>query len=250
MITIQPNITHYSKQKALPSFKGENSANIISAEQEDEFFKNKTEFYESQIKDLDASLNNDKTPEAFKKVIKGFKIVSEGLLEGWAVAWGASKGSRVVKSSIVKTIEKEGSKTAQEVLTPFGEKIQKYGSKIFDAIGKGFEKLTNTTFAKNTGAKFSKFIDKMRDNSVGKYIVNTFEYIGNFISDKIIKPLKGVKPGEVYDKATKVTSTTLGVGAGAAGAYNATDRSKSIQAEKEINESADDLEYDFEEIGE
>ena len=135
MLTIQPNITHYSKTRAL-AFKGEDS----SPNKEDAFYQGKLDAYETQIKDLNESLNNDKTPGVLKKIIKPCKIASEALLEGWAVAWGASKGSRVVKSSVVKTVEKEGVKVA-EVLTPFGEKIQKYGSKVFGAIGKGLEKL-------------------------------------------------------------------------------------------------------------
>lgn len=241
MLTIQPNITHSSKLRAVP-FKGDNSANVYSAEQEDALFKDKVEFYEKQIEELDSSLKDQKTPEPLKKIIKGFKIVSEGLLEGWAVAWGASKGSRVVKSSVVKSIKKEGSKVAQEVLTPFGEKIKTFSSKFFGVIAKGAEHIKNTSFATKISEGFSKVVNNMRENKVGKYIVEGFEYIGNFISNKLIKPLKGVKASEMYDKTAKVTSTTLGVGAGAAGVYNATGRPEQVKKEKEIQ--ANHIDYD------
>lgn len=246
MLTIQPNITHYSKTRAL-AFKGEDS----SPNKEDAFYQGKLDAYETQIKDLNESLNNDKTPGVLKKIIKPCKIASEALLEGWAVAWGASKGSRVVKSSVVKTVEKEGVKVA-EVLTPFGEKIQKYGSKVFGAIGKGLEKLKNTKLAQKTGEKFSKLVEKMRENKIGKYIVKAFEAIGNFVTNKIINPLKGVKASEMYDKTSKVASNTLGVGAGAAGAYNAAVKPDANQKVAETNE-VDDLDLeddDIEEIGE
>lgn len=251
MLTIQPNITHSSKVRALP-FKGENKT--VTPEREDAFYQDKTQFYENQIKDLDKSLNDEKTPDAFKKIIKGFKIISEGLLEGWAVAWGASKGSRVVKSSVVKTIEKEGSKVAQEVLTPFGSHLKNIGAKFFGGIASGAKYVKNSKFAQTIGEKFSKIVEKIETNKVGKYIVDAFRKVGNFISDKIITPLKGIKAGEMYDKAAKATSTTLGVGAGAAGAYNASGRAENVKSQKETLDS-DDLEnldddQDLEDIGE
>ena len=239
MLTIQPNISHSSKLRAV-SFKGETTTNVLSAEKEDALFKDKIEFYEKQLEELDNSLNDKKTPELLRKIMKGFKIVSEGLLEGWAVAWGASKGSRVVKSTIVKSIEKEGSKAAQEVLTPFAEKVKIFSSKIFGVGAKGAKYIKNTPLATKISEGFSKVVNKMRDNKVGKYIVKSFEYIGNFVSNKIIKPLKGVNASEMYDKAAKATSTTLGVGAGAAGAYNATGRPE--QVKKEI--LANHIDYD------
>ena len=58
-------------------------------------------------------------------------------------------------------------------------------------------------------------------------MVKGIKAVVNFIT----KPFKGAKVSEVYDKATKATATTLGVGAGAAGAYNATAKVN----EKKIN---------------
>lgn len=71
----------------------------------------------------------------------------------------------------------------------------------------------------------------MNNHSVGKYVVKAFEYIGKafkFVGglfkkgfEAIAKPFKGKTGEELYDKAAKVTSNTMGVGAGAAGAYDA-----------------------------
>lgn len=246
MLTIQPNITNYSRTRVL-SFKADSGANADDiAAKEDAFYKDRVDTYKEQLKKLDESLSDDKTPDIVKKTAKPFRIVSEALLEGWAVAWGASKGSRVIKSSVVKTIEKEGVKVA-ETLTPFGEKIQKYGSKVFKTIGKGIERLKNTSFAQKTGEKFSKLFEKMRENSIGKYIVKTFEAVGKFVTNKIITPLKGVKVSEMYDKTAKVASNTLGVGAGVAGAYNAASKPETGKKVDETPEY-DDIDFDDDDI--
>lgn len=49
--------------------------------------------------------------------------------------------------------------------------------------------------------------------------------------------------GEIYDKAAKATSTTFGVGAGAAGAYNATMKPED---KNKIKDEVDERGYDDE----
>ena len=88
-------------------------------------------------------------------------------------------------------------------------------------------------YLRYTGAaeKLATITEKMNNNSVGKYVVKAFEYIGKALKyvgglfkqgfEAIAKPFKGKTGEELYDKAAKMTSNTMGVGAGAAGAYDA-----------------------------
>ena len=95
MLTIQPKITQYSQQRNQISFKNTEAIGIP----DDSFYRDKQNYYENQIREFDELIEDEHTPNAFKKVLKGFRVVSEGLLEGCAVAWGASKGAKVIKSA-------------------------------------------------------------------------------------------------------------------------------------------------------
>lgn len=251
MLTIQPNVVNYSNKRPI-HFRGEENGvagSLLDGDITEDLYNEKSNFYKSQIREFDKSINDEHTPDFMKKVLKGFRIISEALLEGWAVAWGASKGSKVIKSSVVKNVEEVAGKHAQEVLTPFGEKLSKGFKKVGEVVSKGVEKLKTSSFGVAFSEKLAKITEKMNQNSVGKYIVKGFEYIGKGIKavvNFITKPFKGAKASEVYDKATKATSTTLGVGAGAAGAYNATTKvNEKDNQSKVADENYDDIGDDF-----
>ena len=94
MLTIQPKFTHYSNTRQI-AFRGEAPSN------EDKIYEEKQKHYAKQVEELDKLIQDKHTNNTLKKVLKGSKVVSEGLLEGWAVAWGAHKGAKIVKPSIL-----------------------------------------------------------------------------------------------------------------------------------------------------
>ena len=100
----------------------------------------------------------------------------------------------------------------------------------------------------------------MRNNKVGKYIVQGFELVGKaikWIGGKIATgfsflkgKVKDMNGSEVYDKAANITSKTLGAGAGVAGAYNAATRAEErAEAQKAAKVDYSDN-VEFEEIEE
>ena len=220
MLTIQPNLTSYSKP--MVSFKSKNYD-----EGSEGYFKEKVDYYTQQAKEFEELSQDSNSPSGFRKAMKVFRVISEALLEGWAVAWGASKGAKILKSSVIKGADSKFAKHSKEVLKPVLEGVKSSGKKVAELFTKGVEKFKASKFAE----KFTNFVAKMRENKIGKYVVEGFEYIGKAIkyvgkliasgAKKIVEPLKGKPAGEIYDKGAKVASNTLGVGAGVAGAYNA-----------------------------
>ena len=76
--------------------------------------------------------------------------------------------------------------------------------------------------------------------------MNTSEQLSNLSADclkkvfeAIAKPFKGKTGEELYDKAAKVTSNTMGVGAGAAGAYDAATKDSKKTVNPETTESTE-----------
>lgn len=218
MLTIQPNFTTAKPVKKIAFKSNEDDAAtetyaVINgrSEAENRFYQMKVSHYEKQVEDFDKALQDKDTPTLLKRAIKVFKVASEALLEGWAVAWGAKKGAKVIKNPMVNS------------------KFAKGTGKVFKTIGKGLGKVAAGFSEGYTKFKATKF---MTENSFGKilskglgYIEKAFTFIGEKIS-KLTAPLKGEKAGAVYDKAADVTSKTFGVGAGAAGAYNAATEGK------------------------
>ena len=221
MLTVQPNFTNYSKPAV--SFRAKDA----QLDENESYFKSKVDYYKQQAKEFEKLAQDQDTPKGFKKAMNVFKIVSEALLEGWAVAWGASKGCKILKSSFLKGADSKFVKHAKEVLKPLKAGLKDSGKKVGELFSSVVDKVKTSKFAD----KFTKFVDKMRENKVGKYVVQGFEYVGKAFKyigsliksgfEKLAKPLREKPAGEIYDKAAKATSTTLGVGAGAAGAYNA-----------------------------
>ena len=256
MLTIQPKITQYAQQRNNVSFKSSEVAGIP----DDNFYRDKQDYYQNQIREFDTLIEDEHTPTAFKKVLKGFRVVSEGLLEGCAVAWGASKGAKVIKSAAVKGAGSNFAKKAGELFGPIAEGFRSTGSKIWKGIGTKLTDIKASKFMTNLSEKFGKIVDNMRNNKVGKYIVQGFELVGKaikWIGGKIATgfsflkgKVKDMNGSEVYDKAANITSKTLGAGAGVAGAYNAATKAEErAEAQKAAKVDYSDN-VEFEEIEE
>ncbi len=221
MLTIQPKFTHYSNTRQI-AFRGEDPSN------EDKIYEEKQKHYAKQVEELDELIQDKHTNKTFKKVLKGSKVVSEGLLEGWAVAWGAHKGAKIVKPSI---LVKGADSKLYKVLSPMFSGIKKGGAKFIEVLSKGVDNVKASKLYTGAAEKLAAITEKLNNHSVGKYVVKAFEYIGKAFKyvgglvkkgfEAIAKPFKGKTGEELYDKAAKVTSNTMGVGAGAAGAYDA-----------------------------
>lgn len=236
MLTIQPKFTNYTASKAI-SFKADGD----ETSDREEFYKEKVDFYKKQAEEFKEMEKDRSNPESFSKIMKVFRVVSEALLEGWAVAWGASKGSKLLKSSVISASKTNFVKGVKDILRPIYKGIKSSGKKIAEAYSNTITKIKTSKFAE----KIEKFVNGMRENPIGKYIVNGFEYIGKgfkFVgkiikagAKKLAEPFKGKTKSEVYDKATKFASNTLGFGAGGAGAYNAATDAEKRKAEQNSN---------------
>ena len=255
MLTIQPKITQYSQQRNQISFKNTEAMGIP----DDSFYRDKQNYYENQIREFDELIEDEHTPNAFKKVLKGFRVVSEGLLEGCAVAWGASKGAKVIKSAAVKGASSNFTKKATEFAKPIIEGFKTTSGKIWTALSDKASTLKGSKFMTNIAEKFGKFVENMRNNKVGKYIVKGFEAVGKalkWVGGKIAQGFKfitgkakAVNGSEAYDKAANIASKTLGAGAGVAGAYNAATRADERAEIKTAKVNSDAVDYsEIEEI--
>ncbi len=237
MLTVQPNFTPRSNK--VLSFK---SGYTVNSE-EDKKFQSKTAFYEQQAQEFDEMIQNKQTPDYMKKIFKGFKVVSEALFEGWLVMWGASKGSKFAKEGIIKGANSKFGQEFKNILKPISKGFVSAKSAIGKSISEGADRFKN-----------SEFLKKMNNNEFGKQVIKVFELIGKGIStvgkaikagfEVITKPFKGKSASEIYDKTAKATGTTLGVGAGAAGAYNAATRPDDTKAAQKTRE-ADDIYNDL-----
>ena len=227
MLTIQPKITNYTNSRL--AF-GSGEASDAEANKNDEFYKQKIDFYKKQKQEYDNLLNENSTaPKGFKAVIRGFKIISEALLEGWALAWGVRKGSKVMKTSVLEGTNSSFTKKAKDILKPMWKGIKSSGSKLKESVVKSYETFKASKFATNVVEKVNKTVEALNGNPVGKYVVKTFEYIGKAFKfagamlkkgyEWIKKPFVGKSADELYEKGTKAAATTLGVGAGGTAIY-------------------------------
>ena len=248
MLTIKPKFTNYSNTRQI-AFRGEAPSN------EDKIYEEKQKHYAKQVEELDKLIQDKHTNNTLKKVLKGSKVVSEGLLEGWAVAWGAHKGAKIVKPSI---LVKGSDSKLYKVLSPMFSGIKKGGAKFIEVLSKGVDNVKASKLYTGATEKLAAITEKMNNHSIGKYVVKAFEYIGTAFKfvcgllkkgfEAIAKPFKGKTGEELYDKAAKVTSNTMGVGAGAAGAYDAAtkDSKKTVNPETtESTEAVDSVDDDI-----
>lgn len=235
MLTVQPNFTTKYVQKPV-NFKGGSTYELT-----EDLYNQKSDFYKQQIRDLDEVIDNEKTPSALKKFAKTAKVVSEAVLEGWAVAWGAKKGANILKGTAAKGLNSNFTKNIQKFVTKAQEfiKTKNFGAKIFTTILNGIEKIKTSKI----GQKIAGAIDSFANTKAGKAIAKGFKVIGSGIKTayefiakqfgKIKNTVKGKSFDEVYEKTSKTAATTLGVGAGATSAYTSV-RKPEENAEKEI----------------
>lgn len=239
MLTVQPNFTTKYAQKPI-AFKGQEGSYDLT----EDLYNEKSDFYKRQIRDLDEVIENDKTPSTLKRFAKGAKVVSEAVLEGWAVAWGAKKGANILKGTAAKGINSKFSKNIQTFATKAQDfiKSKKYVGKINTAIVDGIKKVRNSKVGQTIINTFNKFAD----TKVGGAIVKGLKIVGNairsaykFVAKQFVKvkdATKGKSFDEVYEKTSKAAATTLGVGAGTTSAYTSVrkpEEKATIEAEKE-----------------
>lgn len=246
MLTIQPKFTPYSQNNL--TFKSSDIAILNDVE-----YENKVKYYENQTKEFDNLIEDKHTPDALKKVLAGSKIVSEGLLEGWAVAWGASKGAKVMKSSFMKGINSKFAKKVGELSKPIATGIKNGASRLWKAVSNVIDNIKVSEFMTNMTKRFSAIRETLNNNAFGKYIVQAFDQIGKGLKwtktkiatayNNITTTAKNLKGDEVYDKISNVASKTLGVGAGAAGAYNAATKA-SDRAEAKANAKIENAQFE------
>lgn len=235
MLTVQPKFTNQSSYKT--SFKGE--SDLINEEK----YNEKKSYYQNQKMEFDKIINDEYVPEGMKKGAKVFKVASEGILEGWAVTWAATKGGKCLKSGYLKAANSKFAKWATEMLKPLGKGLKKSSKNIKTSLLKGLENIKTSKLVTKTTNFFSKAEETLNKTKLGQVVVATIKGIGkafkavgkaiSYIAHKIAEPFKKV----TYDKATKATASTLGVGSGIAGAYSA--------ARKESKETTSDMDKDF-----
>jgi hypothetical protein len=254
MLTIQPNFTNASNVRPV-AFR---SNDAVYNEADEGSLKNKADFYEKKVREFDETLGDSKAPKFLKTIVKAFRVISEALFEGWLVAWGATKGSNVIKSSVVSGMNSKFTARAKSFMSPLGGFLKKGVAFVGEKLGniKNLKPVAN--FMANVGSRIEK-LDKSR---VGHYVVEA----GRFVKARFNKvaevaasfgdKVKAMNAEQVYDKVAKATSTTLGVGAGIAGAYNSATNAEARKAEQDkkansefvdnnVNDVDDDeLDYD------
>jgi hypothetical protein len=160
-------------------------------------------FYKRQIADTDRLLKDDHTPKIVKKGLKIAKVLSEGVFDFIAVSWGATQGSKILKSGAIKFANSKFFKS--------GKDVGKYATSAF-------EKLGGNTLIK----KLNPYIEKLSESKYGQYLATGMKALGQVLKKvaKIAgKPFEGKTSGEIYDKTSNVVAKTLGVGSGVAGIY-------------------------------
>lgn len=248
MLTIQPKISNYHQSQKNLYFRGDDNDN-------GRIFEEKVDFYENQIKEYDEAISDKHTPKQLKKIMKCFRIISEALLEGWAVAWGASKGSKLIKSSIVTTADSKTIQKAEGILKPIILGVKKSAKNIAAGIANTFTKIKDSKFMNSVTKFFKNTAEKMNKNSFGRGIVKSFETIGSGLKilgqkisngwNKLMKACDSKNAGATYDKVTQNASKVLGVGAGAAGGYNAATKAEDRETKKTEQNNQQIIDKDY-----
>lgn len=227
MLSIQP-VSVTSPRVRNVQFGNRNAFTIETPE--DEAYSEKTKFYEKQKQEFENIVNDERTPEILKKMGKAFKVVSEALFNGWLVAWGASKGAKFVKSSVASGMNSKMAAEAKSLIKPLIRGFSNVAGAVAGGAARVAEHVKASSAYTNLTEKVTKFTEKMDNHKYGQYLMSGLRLIGegakavfNFIAkpfEKFAEKIKGADFNTAYDKAAKVTSTTLGVGAGAASAYD------------------------------
>ena len=208
MLSIQPKITSYGNYRNNVSFKSDDF--------NEEFYQSKVDYYKQQKQELDNLVENKDTPKFFKKALKAAAILTGALLEGWAVYWGSSKASSVIKKAVKSFNNGKAKESIMKVLTPAKAFVKKYANKAGEFSAEEIAKFKNSEFAnKKAGQAITiaaKFVEQAyKATKKGLKAAKEFTQI----------PVKKYGAEALYDKVTSVISKTLGVGSGVAGAYAA-----------------------------
>ncbi len=206
MLNVQPNFTTSAYK---PVFRGEKDFLTEDAVNEEK------DFYARQIDGFNEIIDDEYMPSGMKKAAKVLRIISEGILEGWAVAWGAKKGLNFLKSSSVKTINSNTYKKAAEILQP----TRDYAAKIL----KNVKKYAVKKLGLLKKSKFAK-------SNFSQYVVKQYNKLKT-VAEPYITKIKEKTTNITYEKATNATATVLGVGSGATGAINAAIRENTPEQE-------------------
>ena len=226
MLTIQPKISNYSAPKAL-NFKG-----TATFPDEDDYYKEKVDYFSKQAKEFNTLAEEESASTPFKKIMKGLGVVSTGILEGWAVMWGASKGAKFVKSGFMKAVDSNFAAKAKQILSPIKAGFSKSAEKIKEVGANAINALKEAKPLKYVAQKAKDFSQWVNSKSVGKVMGKAFNAIGkairtvvNFVKKPFVKVKEAYDANsaeQIYDKTSNVLAKTLGVGSGVTGAYVAT----------------------------
>ncbi len=212
MLSIQPNFT-IQKKSFKPVFRGEKEHESFWTEDR---YNEEKDFYEKQIDGFNDILNEEYMPNSLKKAAKVLRIISEGILEGWAVAWGAKKGLNFMKNTTTRTLNSKNYARAKEILSPAKEGLVKVGNNLKEFGAEKLKALSEKEFVQKMTNPIKNFFE---NKEFGKYIAKQYnslkEGLGTF-KGKIKEQINKI----TFEKATNITAATLGVGSGTMGAIN------------------------------
>ena len=240
MLTIQPKIQVANHQKL--SFKG-----VDNLENDRAFYEEKQDYFEQQARDFEELENDRHTPKALKPVMKGLKILSEAVVEGFAVLWATKKGASFIKSGATKLASSKFTTGSKKVLKPLKTGFKDFANSLFKTISEKMEKLSNNETVKNITTKFDKLYKRFSESAIGKPIVKVAKSIISFgqkTFEKVSKLFGGkgekVSAEKVYDKTVNAVANVAGVGSGVAGAYAAAVSGSKDDADADIEANVDD----------
>lgn len=228
MLSVQPVSVATSQKVRNVNFGNRSSFTVETPD--DENYNKKTKFYEKQKNEFENIINDEEAPEILKKMGRFFKVVSEALFNGWLVAWGASKGAKFVKSSVASGLNSKAAENLKTFAKPLGEKFTTLSGAVAGGIASVGERIKATNVYTNISKKLTNLAEKLDGDKYGQYVMAGLRFVGSGVKsvlkliakpfEKLAEKVKGAEFDKAYDKAAKFTSTTLGVGAGAASAYD------------------------------
>jgi hypothetical protein len=244
MLTIQPKLTNASNARPI-AFR---SNEAVYSEADEGSLRDKADFYEKKVREFDETIGDSKAPKFLKKMAKGFRVISEALFEGWLVAWGATKGSNVMKSAVVTGLNSRVATRAKSFVSPLG-KMFKEGMAF---VGEKLSNIRNLKSVVSFVNSVNSKIERLDKTSVGHYIVEAGRFVKSGFNrvaksfENFGNRVKAMNVEQAYDKVAKTTSTTLGVGAGIAGAYNSATNAEERKAEQEKEANSKVIDNDVE----
>lgn len=247
MLTIQPKFTTQAYNAGKIPFKGEGFSVETT---EDKLYDEKTKYYEKQKNEFEKLKKDVNASGTFKTILSGFSTISSALFEGWMVAWGASKGAKFLKGSVINGVNSKVAKGASEAAAPVLKGVGKFFSKIGTKVSELVGKVKTSPLATKISEKLTKVAEKMDNTKLGKPVMTALRAVGKAIKavmkfiakpfEKLAAKLKGADISSTYDKVAKTTSTTLGVGAGTAEVYNKVMHPENAKISEDAKEDANE----------